>query len=590
MLFKKENKLMIIMQKHKLFSGIVLVAIVGILIAFGKSGQHDVASEHVSATKTVSLLSLSSIHQNQVVATASGEVESLEQVTLSSEMFGTVSQVYVGIGDKVKAGQLLVQFKANDKAAQYTQSQADYENTLAAKNSLLAQIDAAYANHEKLKINAASSITSAESVLRTAENNLQQVVNTGSNAIVDDVYADTVQTLHSVQDTFVDMLVVADNILGVDNRFANDVYENILGILNSGAFSTAKQNYYIAKSAKELFQTKMMEVTVLSSQATIDAVAVSAKQTLSTYATLFSSLTTLLDNTPPVGDLSQTILTTLISSVNTGRTEITTQQTALANATQAIVTAKKSFATQQIAYDKAVQDLADTKAKAIADIAASEAGLKQIEATLASQDASIKRARGAIAGVSAELAKASVRSPIPGVVANIAVKQGELVSNAAIVADVVNTTGLQVTTYVPAEALSALSVGGIVLVEEKPVGHIVRIAPSINNTTKKVEVIISIDETEGTSFVVGQFVNLQMLASQEDTDVSVLLVPLSAVKVTAESHSVYVVVDGHIVVVPIQTGQLIGDKIEIISDLSEYNAIVSSVRGIEEGDVVSIIE
>ena len=589
MLFKKEHKLYVMIQTHKLLSGIVLLGVVGITSMFLFRGS-DPTPDTIATTKQVSLLSVSSIQQNQVVAVASGEVESLQQVTLSSEMFGTVSKVYVGIGDTVKAGQLLVQFKANDKAAQYTQTQADYENTLAAKNSLLAQIDAAYANHDKLKINAASSITSAESALRSADNNLQQVVHTGSNAIVDDAYADTVQTLDSVQNTFVDMLVVADNILGVDNRFANDTFEEILGILNSGSLANATQNYLIAKNAKETFQTQMNGVTAASSQATIDAVAVSAKETASTYATLFASLTTLLDNTPPVGDLSQTMLTTLITSVNAGRSEITTQQTALTNAIQAIATAKKSFATQQIAYDKAVQDLADTKAKAVADIAASEAGLKQLEATLASQDASIKRARGAIAGVSAELAKASVRSPISGVVANIAVKQGELVSNGAIVADVVNTTGLQVTAYVPADALSALSVGGTVLVEEKPVGHIVRIAPSINNTTKKVEVIISIDETDGNSFVVGQFVNLQMLSSQEDIDASVLLVPLSAVKVTAESHSVYVVVDGHSVVVPIQTGQLIGDKIEIISDLSGYDAIVSSVRGIEEGDAVSIIE
>ncbi|EKD66948.1 MAG: efflux transporter, RND family, MFP subunit, partial [uncultured bacterium] len=293
MLFKKKYTFIETIRKYKRMSILVAILFVGGIVIFATRGSQDSSAEAGDTQKPVSLLSLSHIQENQVVATASGEIESLEQVTLSSEMFGTVSRVYVVIGDKVKAGQLLLQFKANDRAAQYTQTQADYENALASKNSLLAQIDVAYANHEKLKINVASSITSAESALRMAENNLQQVANTGSNAIVDDAYADLVQTVHSDQDTFVDMLVVADTILGIDNQFANDAFEDILGILNSGSLSIAKQNYYSAKNAKENFHSQMIGVNSASSKETIDAVALSAKETLSVYAVLFASLTTL---------------------------------------------------------------------------------------------------------------------------------------------------------------------------------------------------------------------------------------------------------------------------------------------------------
>ncbi|KKS72081.1 MAG: RND family efflux transporter, MFP subunit [Candidatus Magasanikbacteria bacterium GW2011_GWE2_42_7] len=81
-----------------------------------------------------------------------------------------------------------------------------------------------------------------------------------------------------------------------------------------------------------------------------------------------------------------------------------------------------------------------------------------------------------------------------------------------------------------------------------------------------------------------------MLATAEETASAALLVPLSAVKITAQSHSVFVVEDGHTVSVSIETGNLIGDKIEILSGIDGYDAIVSSVRGIEEGDAVSILE
>ena len=247
--FWKKSKVISYLQTHKLMSiSLALILVFG-GIAFAKQGTTTSLSDTPEIPK-VSLLSLSSVGENQVAAVASGEIESLQQVTLSSEVFGKVASVYVHIGDHVSAGQRLVQFSAADKAAQRTQVQAEYESALAAKQSLLAQIDVAKANHEKLKITVQSSITTAESTLRTAENNLQQIVNTNSNAIVDDSYADMTQTVQSVQNSFVDLLVVADTILGIDNLSVNDGFEAVLGISDQGSLSTARQNYYVAKQSK----------------------------------------------------------------------------------------------------------------------------------------------------------------------------------------------------------------------------------------------------------------------------------------------------------------------------------------------------
>jgi hypothetical protein len=91
-------------------------------------------------------------------------------------------------------------------------------------------------------------------------------------------------------------------------------------------------------------------------------------------------------------------------------------------------------------------------------------------------------------------------------------------------------------------------------------------------------------------FVVGQFVDLEILASADMEVDAPTLVPLQAVRVTATSHDVLVVVDGHIVVVPVETGQLVGDRIEILTDLSAYSAIVAQVRGLEAGQEVTVTE
>lgn len=572
--------------RKKIGLGIAGVLVLGIAVnAMCDTGAEDVSVDTV--VQSVTLFSLEEGATSSVVASASGEIESLAQVTLSSEVFGKVSRVNVKIGDTVSKGQTLVQFSSADKVAQLTQVQADYENTLAAKESLYKQIEASQANHQKLLVASQNSVSTAQATLESAENALRQTAETGSNALVDNAYANAKNALNSIQDTLSKRLVTADNILGIDNVFANDDFEDVLSVTNISALNNARSSYLVAKTKRQAFVDAL---ALVSTHTEIDGALTNAQTVLSSYQTLYADLTRVLDATRPIGDLTQTELDALVASVSAGRSEVTTQQTALTSATQTIATAKNSFTAQEIAFNKAVKDLADTKAKVAADITASEAGLAQLQSTLASQDASIKRAGGSVSAVRAELAKTTVRSPISGKVASIDVKEGELVSSGSPIVEVVNTDGLQVVAFVPGSALSAIAIGGDVLVEGKPVGTVLRIAPSINQATKKVEVIVSIDKDADSSFVVGQFVDLEILASADMEVDAPTLVPLQAVRVTATSHDVLVVVDGHIVVVPVETGQLVGDRIEILTDLSAYSAIVAQVRGLEAGQEVTVTE
>lgn len=580
--FRKKRPIVDWMKKHKIASIIILVVVLGVLAMAGKQGQ-EVLETTTATAKPVSVVSLSDIRESQVVATASGEVESLEQVTLSSEIFGTVTGVYADIGDTVSRGQLLVQFRAADRAAQRTQAAADYEGTLAAKDALLAQIDAAQANHDKLVVSANNSVTAAEAALSTAENDLQQNQGTGLNTLTKNAYDDLVRTLESVEDTLVSELTVADSILGIDNQFVNDSYEKGLGVMDQ-----AKLSYAAAKKQRNDFVALMTTVTTGSTELAIDTAANIAQDALAVYSELFSDLTDVLQRSLPVGGMTQTTLDTLTTSVNTSRSDITAKQTSITNGIQGISTAETSFSAKEITYEKAVQDLADTKAKAAADIAASEAGLKQLEANLASQDANIKRALGSLAAINAELAKTAIRAPISGTIAELPVKTGELVSSGAVVARVVNTEGLQVTAFVPSSVLDSLAVNSPVQIDGTPVGRVVRIAPSINPTTKKVEVLVAIDDAAADTFVVGQFVDLELLASEDAVESTTLLVPFQAVRVSADGHAVFVVQDGKVVPVSVETGSLVGDKIEIISDVSAYDEIIASVRGVSEGDEVLV--
>jgi RND family efflux transporter MFP subunit len=337
-----------------------------------------------------------------------------------------------------------------------------------------------------------------------------------------------------------------------------------------------------------------------SESSDIDSALTTADDALLKMKTLFLDLTPLLNSTIASADFSQIELDGLIASVNASRNDVSSKRTQLINTIQSLQTAKDTKETRvitntknktdlEITYEKSLKDLEDTKKQASADIYASEAGIKQLEASLSSQDAMIKRAQASISAVQAELAKTTVRSPISGTVANIAVKKGELVSAGKIVAEIVNTEGLQVKAYVPGTALSSIAVGGSVMVENRLVGKILHIAPSINQITKKAEIIVSITPTEDSAFLVGQFVELKVLGNADLLKNQPILIPLQAVKIGSESHEIYIVSSENIVeAVPVETGKLIGDKIEIISDLSMYDSIISEVRGIEAGQLVNL--
>lgn len=580
---------------------LVLVSVIGLGIIFSyKTKGRPIESEKKNTL--VTLFSLNDARDNSVVAISSGEIESLEQVTLSSEMSGIISNVNVSIGDKVSTNQILAQFRASDKLAQLSQVQADYKNSLASKDSLLAQIETAKANHEKLILAIQNKISTAENVVQKSKNNLdfenpQEIEN-----IIPDASNDAYIFLSSIQDTLTKNLQRADNILGVDNEYINDNFEHLLGVKKLSTLSQAKLSYRLADDAKFQIYEKMNTLSAKSEINEIDLALTIADNALSKMKTLFLDLSALLENTITDVNFTQTELDGLIASVNLSRDDISNKRTQLTNIIQSLQRAVDTKESREISniknknnleitYEKALSDLENIKKQSDADIYASLSGIKQLEVGLSSHDAMIKRALASISAVRSTLAKTVIRSPISGTVASISVKRGELVSAGKIVAEIVNTDGLQVKAFIPGNALSSIKVGGSVLVDGRAVGTILRIAPSINKITKKVEIIVSISPEEDISFLVGQFVELKVLANPELIKNKPILIPLQAVKIGAESHEVYIVNSKNIVeAVSVETGKLVGDKIEIISDLSMYDAIISEVRGIEVGQLVSIIQ
>jgi HlyD family secretion protein len=583
-----------IIKKHKKnisFISIIAVIIIAVMIMKPDS-KVDTTDNSSNKLQQVEMLNLNEYRENTNKISTTGQIEALEQVELSSEVFGKISYVSVKLGDQVYRGQTIASFSNGDLASQVNKMQAEYERTIITKDQLNAQYDSQEATTEKIRITAGNTIATAETSLQTAENNLKLNQNTSESKIVNDSYENLVNTLKSATVIMTNALTTSDNILGIDNTMANDTFQDLISVLSSSKLNTAESSYRQSKIKKITAEELVNQINITSTHESIDESANKIQIAIEQLQTHLFHMQEVLANTLPLGDLSQSELDTLKTNINTVQTSINTLSTNLTSSRQAVATAKNNLSSYQIAYDKAVRDLADTKAQADADIASANAQLLQLEANIRAQDSIIASARASVYNASANLGKTIIRSPINGTVAVLPAKAGEIVNNGGLIASIVNTTGMQVKTYIDSNNLIGIKKDNKAFIQNEPIGIVTNVAPSIDPMTKKVEVIIAITGETNTNFVVGQFIDIeivQKLDNNSKEDTTSLLLPLTAVKIEPESKTIYILNTYNIVEEKeVQINRIIGDKIEITSGLENIENILLSTRGIDVGDKVEV--
>ena len=558
-----------IKKRKKLSLGALALIIIFSLRAVGNK-SHEV-SDALRHTPDVELLQISEYQALGNAIAATGQVESLDEIELKSEVFAKVFFTPVSLGQEVFAGQLLVSFNAADLSAQLQQAEAVYEKALAAKQQLVAQ-------HEQTVVNVQNSIASAEAALKTAEINLDHNLDTSESQIVLDAYEDATVKLTSIHSRLGGFVSTADTIVGVDTPLINNEYEVGIRSQNESQFNRAKTRYQQIRGIRALVDDAYTNFQSQQSQEHVDELIAQMNAYFFELEDLFSILVDLLNRTIAASGIDQDTLDSLRSSIETGQTNVTTQHALLVDQRQAINTAKNSVSNTQVAYDKAKRDYDDAQARGAAQIEVSQT-------TLSSQDAEIKRALGSVGAVKASLAKTVVRSPITGTVATLDVKAGELVSTGSRVATVVSTGGFKVTAHIASIDRERLSVGARARINDMIDGVVTHVAPSIDSLTKKVEVIIALDTDP--RLVSGEFVDIVLEGKVKEHDDSIYL-PLASVVIDTNTKAVYVVEDGKIVSKEVVVNRIVGDTIEITEGLEGIESIVASSRGLEVGQSVNI--
>ena len=266
------------------------------------------------------------------------------------------------------------------------------------------------------------------------------------------------------------------------------------------------------------------------------------------------------------------------------RIDATGIQDAYASARAQVVAAKN-------AADIATRDQARNE-KLLAAGAIAERDIEQSRRASIAAQAALEDANSRLASAEKQFRSTTVTSPFAGVVSERPVSAGDVVQPGTALFTVVDPSSMRLEASVPAEQLSLIHVGVPVVftVSGYPgrefVGHIVRVNPTADPTTRQVRIYVSIPNA-GRALVGGLFATGRMSSATKTG----LVVPASAVDVRGTSPSVMRVKGGKAEKVQIQIG--ITDKtsetIEVLSGIQAGDTLLlGAAQGITPGTPVKV--
>lgn len=491
---------------------------------------------------------------------ATGNVESANELDLRFETSGRVQKIFKQVNDQVRIGGLIMELDLNQLNAAVAQAQAGVEQ--------------AQANLDKqLAGNTLEYVAQLEAALKKAQADLNQgegsPLGVENNKAVENAYDNMVVLLQSVRNTLQSSLTEADNILGVDNVFANDSFERVLSALDSSALDDAKIKYDQSKSQNTYFYDQ--DVHISSNHDKIDEAASRAVLALDAAKNMLLTVSLVLDKTVPVGNLIQSQLDILKTDIQTIRAEVATRYASVIEEMHAIDTARTNYYSYLALVEKAQAALNDAKNP-------------PREVDVASYRAALLSAKASLAQAVANRSKAVMVAPVVGTIGRIMPKVGEFVSSQDNVVKIVS-PHFEVKVDIPETDIVKVKNGDLAEIKLDAYGDEAKFKGVVTQIEKGQTVIqdvvyynvtVSLEGDSQRQILNGMTANVVFATEQKD---NVLYIPQRAVRTNSGKY-VKVLKNGQLKDVEVKLG-LKGDggMVEIIEGLQEGQEVVIGTVG-----------
>jgi len=257
----------------------------------------------------------------------------------------------------------------------------------------------------------------------------------------------------------------------------------------------------------------------------------------------------------------------------------------LAEAQAAVDVAEAGIATVEARLDRArkafrrAESLRENAAIAEAQLEDRISDLAEANGAAAEARARVEAARTALRRARYDLENATVRAPFDAVVLSVATEHGQFINPGSEVATLLDTSAMEIEANVPARFIDALRPDQTVEARTDAGGALTlalrAVLPTEFSSTRTRPVRFEVLEA-GQAVAVGQSVTLDVPVSAPRT---IAAVPKDALIQSPSGWSVFVAADGKAVPRPVEIGQALGNRFEVLSGLAPGETVV--VRGNE---------
>jgi HlyD family secretion protein len=375
--------------------GLALVG--GAYFLFGRSGAPAPATSTVARATVTQLVSVT------------GKTKPTQEIELAFEKSGRIVRISANVGDRVGAGQILVQLDSSDLAAQLAQANA----SVLAQQARLDQLVSG-SRPEDIEISKAQ--------LAKAQQDLRNDYTTVFT-VLQDAYAKADDAVRKQ----------------LDDLFLNDEQTNpqlSFQTSNTQKQINAEAGRVRATSELNAWKADLSLLTDTSSDAAYDAALQAGKNRLTFFRAFVNDV-----NDALLGSIS---LST--STVSTFKTNVGAARTAVNAASTALAAQEQTIASQKITVTQLRNQL---------NLKLAGTAPEEIEA----QRAQVRQAQASAANIQAQLSKTSLRSSFAGIVTKQEGKVGQIVTPNSPIAAVISDKGLEIEANVPEVDIGRVALG-----------------------------------------------------------------------------------------------------------------------------------
>jgi len=412
-------------KRFWLIAGIIVIILVFILAKiFGGGGKIEYTTESVKRGKLMQTV------------TATGGVESANEIALNFKAGGRITGVSVKEGDVVKSGQELARLDTASAGASLRQYQANLASALA--------------NLEKVKAGASfEDITLTEEQLTKSQNDLNNL------------YLESAGQIDILREKVIDSL---NNSVFASQSALNVIYNDLINtettynllVSDSNLQNKVKNDYELTKNNFNNLKTSVTEASANKNDSEkIITVSDKARDFLTT-------LNDLLNDSYRLADVIIINTTYTTTKKDTVKSDISTQQAANNTTLTSVQTAKANLINSSNSYTSQIQAASNSLAISQAQLNLKKAGPRNFD--INSAQAAVAQAHAQLDKLGADLQDYYIRAPIDGKITKVNYEIGETPSTDAVIAMLGNER-YEIKADIPESDITKIKVGDKTIIE-----------------------------------------------------------------------------------------------------------------------------